>query len=294
MQVYIEKYTDFIANVKHKSVNTVESYKRDLNHYIEYLNNSGISNFEAVTANNVTSYLTFLEHKGKAASTVSRALAALKSFYIFMIQNGDIELNPTLKLETPHVERKLPTILSGEEIDALLAQPNESDVKGCRDKAMLELLYATGIRVSELISLNVDDVNLRLNFIKIAGDKKERIVPIGTKAHNALSKYIRKARSKMIKDKTEIALFVNCNGTKLSRQGFWKLLKQYQHDANIQTEITPHVLRHSFAAHLLENGADLKSIQEMMGHADKTSTQIYSRIVSTKLQDVYIKAHPRA
>ena len=293
MQVYIDKYTDFMTNVKHKSISTVESYKRDVNRYMEYLNNSGINNINTVTSNNITSYLSFLEERGKAASTVSRALAALKSFYIFMIQNGSVDNNPTLTLESPHVERKLPTVLSGKEIDALLDAPDSSD-KGCRDKAMLELLYATGIRVSELIELKVSDVNLTLNYIKIYGDKKDRNVPFGNKAHKALVKYIKKIRPNMIKDKSEEYLFVNCNGSKISRQGFWKLVKQYQHDANINKDITPHMLRHSFAAHLLENGADIKSIQEMMGHADKASTQIYSRIVSTKIHDVYAKAHPRA
>ena len=294
MQLYVDEYTDFMANVKHKSLNTIQSYKRDVNHYIEYLNETGINDFDNVTSSNVTSYLTFLEKKGRSASTVSRALAAVRSFYIFMLQNGNIECDPTSKLETPHVERKLPTVLSSSEIEALLSQPNDTDNKGCRDKAMLELLYATGIRVSELISLSVDDINLELNFVKVSGEKKTRIVPFGNKAHKALKKYISQARLDMIKDENEKALFVNCNGSMLSRQGFWKILKQYQHDAKIFTDITPHVLRHSFAAHLLENGADIESIQEMMGHADKTSTQIYSRIVSSKLQDVYLKAHPRA
>lgn len=294
MNAYVEEYTSFMTNVGHKSSNTVESYKRDVTQYITYLYNSGLSDVAAATKTTVLSYLLSLQKKGKASSTVSRTLASLRSFYMFMVQNGNVSVNPTLNLEAPHVEKKMPQILSGREVEILLEQPNVTDNKGMRDKAMLELLYATGIRVSELINLEISDVNIPMSFIRCRGGKKERIIPIGNKAKDALVKYIEKARLEMIKEKNETALFVNCSGMKLSRQGFWKLIKHYQQEAGIKTDITPHTLRHSFAAHLLENGADLQSIQEMMGHADISSTQVYSRVVNSKIKDVYSRTHPRA
>ncbi len=294
MNAYVEEYTSFMTNVGHKSSNTVESYKRDVTQYITYLYNSGLSDVAAATKTTVLSYLLSLQKKGKASSTVSRTLASLRSFYMFMVQNGNVSVNPTLNLEAPHVEKKMPQILSGREVEILLEQPNVTDNKGMRDKAMLELLYATGIRVSELINLEISDVNIPMSFIRCRGGKKERIIPIGNKAKDALVKYIEKARLEMIKEQNETALFVNCSGMRLSRQGFWKLIKHYQQEAGIKTDITPHTLRHSFAAHLLENGADLQSIQEMMGHADISSTQVYSRVVNSKIKDVYSRTHPRA
>lgn len=294
MNAYVEEYTSFMTNVGHKSSNTVESYKRDVTQYITYLYNSGLSDISSATKTTVLSYLLSLQKKGKASSTVSRTLASLRSFYMFMVQNGNVSVNPTLNLEAPHVEKKMPQILSGREVEILLEQPNVTDNKGMRDKAMLELLYATGIRVSELINLEISDVNIPMSFIRCRGGKKERIIPIGNKAKDALVKYIENARLEMIKEKNETALFVNCSGMRLSRQGFWKLIKHYQQEAGIKTDITPHTLRHSFAAHLLENGADLQSIQEMMGHADISSTQVYSRVVNSKIKDVYSRTHPRA
>ena len=294
MNTYLEEYTSFMANVRHKSNNTVESYKRDVTQYITYLNESGIQDATLATRTTILSYLMSLQKKGKANSTVSRTLASLRSFYLFMLQNGKVMSNPTSNLEAPHVEKKMPQILSGNEVERLLEQPEQSDNKGIRDKAMLELLYATGIRVSELINLDINDINLPMSFIRCKGGKKERIIPIGNKAKEALDIYINNARSYMLKSEGETALFVNCGGQRLSRQGFWKLIKYYRNKAGIQAEMTPHTLRHSFAAHLLENGADLHSIQEMMGHADISSTQVYSRALNSKIKDVYAKAHPRA
>lgn len=294
MNMYVEEYTSFMTNVRHKSVNTVESYRRDVTQYITYLNESGIEDIALATKTTILSYLLFLQKKGKASSTVSRTLASLRSFYLFMLQNGRISSNPTSNLEAPHVEKKTPQILSGEEVEKLLEQPSGVDNKGIRDKAMLELLYATGIRVSELINLDITDVNIPMSFIRCKGGRKERIIPMGNKAKEALSQYIINARKYMIKNEDETALFVNCSGQRLSRQGFWKLIKYYRNQAGIQAEITPHTLRHSFAAHLLENGADLHSIQEMMGHADISSTQVYSRVVNSKIKTVYANAHPRA
>ena len=294
MNTYVKEYTSFMTEIRHKSLNTVESYKRDVTQYISYLDGTGVTDISSTTKTTVLSYLLYLQKEGRASSTVSRTLASLRSYYLFMMQNGVVKSNPTPNLEAPHVEKKIPKILSGEEVELLLEQPKNCDNKGIRDKAMLELLYATGIRVSELINLDVSDVNVPMSFVRCNGGKKERIIPMGHQAKDALENYINNVRKYMVKDENETALFVNCSGARLSRQGFWKLIKYYQHIAGIETDITPHTLRHSFAAHLLENGADLHSIQEMMGHADISSTQVYSRMINSKIKDVYAKAHPRA
>lgn len=294
MNTYVKEYTSFMTDIRHKSLNTVESYKRDVTQYISYLDGTGVTDISSTTKTTVLSYLLYLQKEGRASSTVSRTLASLRSYYLFMMQNGVVKSNPTSNLEAPHVEKKIPKILSGEEVELLLEQPKNCDNKGIRDKAMLELLYATGIRVSELINLDVSDVNVPMSFARCKGGKKERIIPMGHQAKDALENYINNVRKYMVKDENETALFVNCSGARLSRQGFWKLIKYYQHIAGIETDITPHTLRHSFAAHLLENGADLHSIQEMMGHADISSTQVYSRMMNSKIKDVYAKAHPRA
>lgn len=294
MNTYVKEYTSFMTDIRHKSLNTVESYKRDVTQYISYLDGTGVTDISSTTKTTVLSYLLYLQKEGRASSTVSRTLASLRSYYLFMMQNGVVKSNPTSNLEAPHVEKKIPKILSGEEVELLLEQPKNCDNKGIRDKAMLELLYATGIRVSELINLDVSDVNVPMSFVRCKGGKKERIIPMGHQAKDALENYINNVRKYMVKDENETALFLNCSGARLSRQGFWKLIKYYQHIAGIETDITPHTLRHSFAAHLLENGADLHSIQEMMGHADISSTQVYSRMMNSKIKDVYAKAHPRA
>ena len=294
MNTYVKEYTSFMTDIRHKSLNTVESYKRDVTQYISYLDGTGVTDISSTTKTTVLSYLLYLQKEGRASSTVSRTLASLRSYYLFMMQNGVVKSNPTSNIEAPHVEKKIPKILSGEEVELLLEQPKNCDNKGIRDKAMLELLYATGIRVSELINLDVSDVNVPMSFVRCKGGKKERIIPMGHQAKDALENYINNVRKYMVKDENETALFVNCSGARLSRQGFWKLIKYYQHIAGIETDITPHTLRHSFAAHLLENGADLHSIQEMMGHADISSTQVYSRMMNSKIKDVYAKAHPRA
>lgn len=294
MNTYVKEYTSFMTDIRHKSLNTVESYKRDVTQYISYLDGTGVTDISSTTKTTVLSYLLYLQKEGRASSTVSRTLASLRSYYLFMMQNGVVKSNPTSNLEAPHVEKKIPKILSGEEVELLLEQPKNCDNKGIRDKAMLELLYAIGIRVSELINLDVSDVNVPMSFVRCKGGKKERIIPMGHQAKDALENYINNVRKYMVKDENETALFVNCSGARLSRQGFWKLIKYYQHIAGIETDITPHTLRHSFAAHLLENGADLHSIQEMMGHADISSTQVYSRMMNSKIKDVYAKAHPRA
>ena len=252
MNTYVKEYTSFMTDIRHKSLNTVESYKRDVTQYISYLDGTGVTDISSTTKTTVLSYLLYLQKEGRASSTVSRTLASLRSYYLFMMQNGVVKSNPTSNLEAPHVEKKIPKILSGEE------------------------------------------VNVPMSFVRCKGGKKERIIPMGHQAKDALENYINNVRKYMVKDENETALFVNCSGARLSRQGFWKLIKYYQHIAGIETDITPHTLRHSFAAHLLENGADLHSIQEMMGHADISSTQVYSRMMNSKIKDVYAKAHPRA
>ena len=292
--VYIDEYTHFLTDERHRSRNTVESYKRDILHYITYLKEHDNTDITAATAQTVTAYLDALRSTGKAASTISRAAASLKSFYSFIMRTGTIKENPTASVEAPKPEKKLPHILSGEEVERLLAAPLLDDYKGVRDKAMLELLYATGIRVSELINLNLNDVNIPMSFIRCRGARKERIIPIGHTAVEAVSSYIDNARLHLVRSAGETALFVNIAGVRLSRQGFWKIIKHYGKEAKIHSDITPHTLRHSFAAHLVRNGADLESIKEMMGHADISSTQVYSMIPDEHLRDVYSKAHPRA
>jgi integrase/recombinase XerD len=291
---YISRFADYMTKERHKSENTVQSYQRDTAQYISYLTERSITAFSQTTKTTILTYLLYLQKQGKATSTISRSLASLRAFYSYLMQEGVITKDPTIGLEAPHVEKKLPQILTTSEVDLLMEQPKCSEPKGFRDKAMLELLYATGIRVTELISLNLGDISLSGGFIKCVGAKRERIIPMGNMAVGAMEAYIEHARPKMIREEGQRALFVNCNGQRLTRQGFWKIIKQYQHQANISTEITPHTLRHSFAAHLLENGADLKSIQEMLGHSDISSTQVYSHLMSSKIKDVYAKAHPRA
>ena len=288
-----QEYERYLAEEKKVASNTLSSYLRDIRQFLHWLERAGKLP-EQVKQPDVASYTQFLSSEGKSAATVTRSLASLKSFYSFLIRQGVVEVNPARGLSPARVERKPPQILTSKEVELFLEQPDASDVKGCRDRAMLELLYATGIRVSELIGLNMDHVNLSAAFIRCSGRDRERIIPLYPAAVRALSDYLEHVRPQMIEHPDEQALFVNMNGERMSRQGFWKLIKYYQEKAGIQKEITPHTLRHSFAAHLLENGADLRSIQEMLGHADISSTQIYTQIVSQKLKDVYRKAHPRA
>ena len=224
MNTYVKEYTSFMTDIRHKSLNTVESYKRDVTQYISYLDGTGVTDISSTTKTTVLSYLLYLQKEGRASSTVSRTLASLRSYYLFMMQNGVVKSNPTSNLEAPHVEKKIPKILSGEEVELLLEQPKNCDNKGIRDKAMLELLYATGIRVSELINLDVSDVNVPMSFIRCNGGKKERIIPMGHQAKDALENYINNVRKYMVRDENETALFVNCSGARLSRQGFWKLI----------------------------------------------------------------------
>lgn len=289
---HLEEYRSFLVDEKGASDNTVSSYTRDISQYLRWLKSEGLSPEDAEQSD-VDHYTKYLLSLGKTVSTVTRSLASLKSFYAFLQLEDVVAANPAKGLAPAKVERKLPQILTSKEVELFLEQPDSRDAKGCRDKAMLELLYATGIRVTELISLDMDNLNLSAGFLRCANRKKERIIPMYPTAIRALSDYLEHVRPQLIEQPDEKALFVNMNGSRMSRQGFWKIIKHYQDMAGIQKDITPHTLRHSFAAHLLENGADLRSIQEMLGHADISSTQVYTQVVNQKLKDVYAKAFPR-
>lgn len=290
---YLEEYREYLTTEKRASANTLSSYLRDMRQFQDYLQREELP-IEQVSQQQVEDYAKYLTAKGKSVSTITRAVASLKSFYSFLMAAGYITTNPARGITPAKVERRLPQILTSKEVELFLEQPECVDAKGYRDHAMLELLYATGIRVSELINLNLEHLNLSGGFIRCVGKQKERIIPLYPAAVRALTEYVEEVRPSMVEDPQESALFVNMSGERMSRQGFWKIIKHYQEKAGIEKEITPHTLRHSFAAHLLENGADLRSIQEMLGHADISSTQVYAQLVKQKLKDVYNKAHPRA
>jgi integrase/recombinase XerD len=293
METYLAAYERYLTTEKHASANTVSSYMRDLRQFASYAKERQLTP-QTVTETHISTYLDYLSGQGKSTATVSRSLASLKGFFNRLVDTGVLEGNPAAHVTAGKIEKKLPQVLTGKEVERLLAQPKCTDMKGYRDKAMLELLYATGIRVTELISLNVTDVNLAGSFIRCESKGKERIIPLYPAAVDALAVYMQNIRPKMIADIDEQALFVNVSGDRMSRQGFWKIVKTYQEKAHIDKDITPHTLRHSFAAHLLENGADLRSIQEMMGHSDISSTQVYAQVVKQNLKSVYNKSHPKA
>ena len=290
----IQAYENYLTKVKKASSNTISSYMRDIRQFADWLRTDENLNVVDATQLHISRYLQHLEGSGKSGATISRSLASLKNFYTYLVSSGFLEKTPVTEIKVDRGEKKLPQILTGREIELLLAQPVCVDPKGFRDKAMLEVMYATGIRVTELIDLNIDDVNLSQGVIKCSGTKKNRVIPLYPAALRALSVYVRDIRETMLAEPDEPALFVNINGSRMSRQGFWKILKHYQASAHIEKEITPHTLRHSFAVHLLENGADLNSVQELMGHSDISSTQLYSQMINQKLKSVYEKCHPKA
>ncbi|KXL52515.1 tyrosine recombinase XerD [Anaerotignum neopropionicum] len=294
MERAVNEFVSYLRNDKHSSENTVLSYMRDLKGFNRYLQTCGVSDAVKVNYTNIVAYIYELQNQKKAGATVSRNIASIRAFYNFLMKEGAVLENPALNLESPKIEKKMPGILSLDKVERLLEQPQTMDPKGIRDRAMLELLYATGIRVSELISLKVSDVNLTLEYIHCGSERKNRIIPIGSQAKTAVKKYIEKGRNDLILAEDEQMLFVNCNGRPMTRQGLWKIIKCYAKKAGINEDITPHMLRHSFAAHLIENGADLKSVQEMLGHSDISTTQIYIKLTNQKLKNVYAKAHPRA
>ncbi len=290
----IQAYENYLTKVKHASANTIASYMRDIRQFSKWLNETAGVDVIDASQLNIGEYMRHQEVQGRSGATISRCLASLKNFYLYLVSSGFLEKTPVMEIHVDRGEKKLPQILTGREIELLLSQPVCIDAKGYRDKAMLEVMYATGMRVTELISLDVDDVNLELGIIKCNGTKKARAIPLYPMALRAVSIYLREIRDSMVADEDETALFVNVGGARMSRQGFWKILKHYQETAHIEKEITPHTLRHSFAVHLLENGADVGSLQELMGHCDISSTQMYTQMVNQKLKSVYEKCHPKA
>ena len=290
----IGAYENYLTKVKQASGNTVASYMRDIRQFAGWLHDEERMEVVEATQENIRLFLEHLESEGRSAATRSRALASLKNFYGYVVSSGFLTESPVVEVKVDRGEKKLPQILTSREIELLLAQPSPVEPKGIRDKAMLEVMYATGIRVSELISLDIDHVNLESGVIKCQSGKKSRAIPLYPEALKALTAYIRDVRSFLVSAPAEQALFVNIGGARMSRQGFWKILKHYQVSARIEKEITPHTLRHSFAVHLLENGADLGSVQELMGHSDISSTQMYTQMVDQHLKQVYARCHPKA
>jgi len=296
-QYAVEDYIHFIQVERQLSVNTLASYRRDLESYVNFLQNAeGMANFNHIERTTILRHLEQLRVQGKTSRTIARHISSIRSFHQFLLREKRAESDPTVHLEMPTIEQKLPNILSIEEIEALLTAPNRSKPQGIRDLAMLELLYGSGMRISELIALDLADIHLTMGFVRVFGKGgKERIIPLGKSALSAISTYLNNARGQLQGKypKTD-AFFINQRGKRLTRQGCWKFMKEHALKAGIQHELTPHTLRHSFATHLVENGADLRAVQEMLGHADISTTQIYTHISKTRLSEVYKQFHPRA
>ena len=292
MEKQIKLFLKFIETEKKLSSNTLQSYNRDLQQFREYLSDVEVR-YTHVHEEHIKKYIEELNEMGKKASTISRSIASIRSFFQFLVRKGKISKDPTEKIQSPKIEKRVPSVLTSSEVALLLDQPKNVDLKGTRDKAMLEFAYATGMRVTELITLKMDDVNLAQEYVVCHDRKKERIVPFGSDAKKALVRYITDGREYLLGDNEDsVIMFPNCQGGAMSRQGFWKLIKMYGKKAGIETELTPHTLRHSFASHLVENGADLKSVQEMLGHSDISTTQIYMTSGNKRVREVYAKAHP--
>jgi len=294
MNIYYEAFLDYLKVEKSLSNNSINSYSRDIGKYIEYLNNKGINNPNKITHKDITDFLFFLRNKIKPTS-IARCLSSIKGFHKFLLREKITNSDPTEFIEAPKLEKKIPSFLDLREVEILLKTPNLKDIHGLRDRAILELMYATGLRVSEVASLKLSDLNLEVGFLKCKGKgSKERIVPLGGVAKHFLERYISEAREKLLKGKISIYLFVGQGGKNLSRQSIWKVIKKIAREANIRKKISPHILRHSFATHLLERGADLRSVQEMLGHSNITTTQIYTHINKMRLKEIHEKFHPRA
>lgn len=291
---FIEDFTYYLKNERELTLNTLESYRRDIKAFKKYLSDIG-QTVLTVNKSGIIKYILYMQKSGKATSTISRNLASIKCFYNFLLSNKLIKSNPTNGCEPPKVEKKLPSVLTKLEVEKLLEQPDCCETKGLRDKAMLELLYATGIRVTELISLDTDDLDISNGLLHCKNNAcKCRTIPIGNWSLKYIIDYTKNCRCKYNPEPEEEALFLNFHGQRMTRQGFWKIVKYYTSMANINKPITPHMLRHSFALHLIENGADLQFLQELLGHSDISSTQIYNKINSIKIRDAYMKTHPRA
>lgn len=292
----LQSFIQYLSVERGLSRNTLESYERDLTKYLAYIKEQGIDSLAGSSKLHITSYMSSLKKQGKAPATVSRSMVSIRAFYQFLVRERLLDKDPSMNMETPKLEKRLPKVMSMNEVELLLDAPDVSTPNGMRDKAMLEVLYATGIRVSELTSLNLSDIHLGLGYIRCVGKgSKERIIPLGRIAAQSLDLFIQTKRDMLIKqDKQEEALFPSHLGSRMTRQGFWKIIKKYGAMVNSHKEITPHTLRHSFATHLLENGADLRAVQEMLGHADISTTQIYTHVTKKKMKEVYNRTHPRA
>ena len=293
MDKQIKLFLEFLQNDKKLSENTLQSYRRDIMQFRDYVMANNI-NYAKAKEEDIKDYLKELQKEGKKTSTASRSLASIRSFYQFLLRTRKAKSDPTASIQSPKIEKRIPSVLTADEVELLLDQPKDVDLKGTRDKAMLEFAYATGMKVTEIIDLDIDDVNFEEDTVTCSNGKKSRTIPLGALAEKALKEYVEKARPILIKDENNKALFVNVNGSRLTRQGFWKIVKYYKEQAHIDKDITPHVLRHSFATHLLQNGADLKSIQTMLGHSDISSTQVYAQFQDPALKNIYKKTHPRA
>ena len=293
MEQQINSYIRYLQNDKKKTYNTTVSYKRDLDKMVTYLKQAGVDSFQRVTQTDLTGYILELQQNGQSSSTVSRYISSIKSFFAYLFKCRLIEENPADNLKAPKVEKKNPQVMSVNDVVKLLEAPEGDSPKAYRDKAMLELLYATGIKVSELIALKLSDINLQLGFITCSSGSNERVVPFGSEAKQAIMQYYKNGRPFIVKDETCALVFTNVSGEAMSRQGFWKLIKAYSEKAGIETEINPYTLRHSFAAHMIENGADLRSVSEMLGHSDISATKAYAGFANAKIREVYSKAHPR-
>lgn len=293
MEKQVKLFLEFLQNDKKASDNTLQSYRRDIVYFNKYVESNNL-NYAKIEEEDIKKYIEHLQEVGKKPSTISRSLASIRSFYQFLVKNKKVKQDPTSHIQSPKIEKRTPSVLTAQEVELLLDQPKDVDLKGTRDKAMLEFAYATGMRVTEIISLNIEDVKLDEGYVVCHSGSKQRNIPLGTLSLKALKEYIQEARPVLIRDESVKALFVNVNGQRLTRQGFWKIVKYYKEQAHITKDITPHVLRHSFATHLLQNGADLKAIQTMLGHSDISSTQVYMQFQDNGLKNVYKKAHPRA
>ncbi len=294
MQELLDAFLNYLSVERGLSRNTIISYKEDITTYIGFLNAAKISSFSLTTKNNITDFMLHEKDKGLSANSVARRLAAIKAFYRFLVRERILKADPSSLIDSPKLWKKIPQILSMNEVDALLSQPNIRDMQGIRDKAILETLYATGMRVSEAVNLKTDTINLDVGFLRCVGKgNKERIIPIGTKAINSIKRYLKISRPHQLKNKDSNSLFLNRFGKKISRQSLWKIIKRYAKEARIKKTIKPHMLRHSFATHLLERGADLRSVQEMLGHSNISTTQIYTHINKDRLKSIHKMFHPR-
>ena len=294
MKTYLDEYKVYLREVKKCSENTFEAYIRDSEQFIKYCTAQGISSLDEIKEDNINSYLEYIVSNGRSASTKTRVIASIRCYFKFLNSNGFITVNCAQSLKNPRNAQKMPDILTSNEVITLLSQPSGKDYKSIRDRAMLELLYATGIKVSELIELNVSDINLQIGILHIKSENHERIVPIYQTAVKHLNDYLTMARPALVADEREDRLFTNYSGKPMSRQGFWKIIKFYSKKAGINKDITPQTLRHSFAAHLLENGAQLSDIKDMLGHLDISTTQVYAQLVKSKYIQSYSKFHPLA